>query len=180
MKQVLRNEIVLLKDTYSEDDLHSYSSQIFERLAQTEAFKEAKCILAYYSFGREVFTHDFVEKYANNKKIILPVVKKDYLVLREYRGKDKLCLSDFGILEPTGPDFIDYPQIDLGIIPGVVFDRNLNRLGRGKAYYDRLLPQLDNAYLTGVCFSFQLKDNIPIEPHDFKMNCVITQDETIV
>lgn len=180
MKQTLRNEIALLKETYTEDDLHNYSSQIFERLTQTKVFEEAKYILAYYSFGREVFTHDFVERYANNKKIILPVVKKDRLVLRAYRGKDNLRLSDFGILEPTGPDFTDYSQIDLGVIPGVVFDRSLNRLGRGKAYYDRLLPLLGNAYLAGVCFSFQLKNNIPVEPHDFRMDCVITQDETIV
>ncbi|NLZ95563.1 MAG: 5-formyltetrahydrofolate cyclo-ligase [Bacteroidales bacterium] len=180
MKHSLRNEIALLKDTYTEDELHSCSLQIFETLIKTKVFQEAKCILAYYSFWQEVFTHDFVEKYAYNKKIILPVVEKDNLVLKEYRGKDKLRLSDFGILEPTGSDFTYYSQIDLGVIPGVVFDKNLNRLGRGKAYYDKLLPLLDNAYLVGVCFSFQLKDNIPVEPHDFKMNCVITPDEVIV
>ena len=180
MKQALRNEIALLKEAYTEDGLRNYSSRIFDRLTQTKVFEDAQCILAYYSFGREVFTHDFVEKYANDKKIILPVVKKDGLVLREYKGEDKLHLSDFGILEPIGSDFTDFSQIDLGIIPGVVFDRNLNRLGRGKAYYDRMLPLLGNAYLAGVCFSFQLKSNIPVEAHDFRMDCVITQDETIV
>lgn len=180
MKQALRSEIALLKETYSEDDLHSYSSKIFERLTETKVFEEAKCILAYYSFEREVFTHEFVEKYASSKKIILPVVKKDKLVLREYKGEDELHLSDYGILEPIGPDLVDYSQIDLGVIPGVVFDRSLNRLGRGKAYYDRLLPLLGNAYLAGVCFSFQLKNNIPVEPHDFRMDCVITQDEIIL
>ena len=59
------------------------------------------------------------------------------------------------------------------------FDRNLNRLGRGKAYYDNLLPKL-TAHLVGVCFSFQLKENIPVESHDFPMNCVISQDEIIL
>ena len=180
MKQALRNEITSLKKRHAEEDLHKYSAQIFERLIQTEEFKEAECILVYYSFWGEVFTHEFIDKMANKKKIILPVVKKDKLVLREYRGKDELHLSDYGILEPTGPDFTDYSQIDLGIIPGVVFDRNLNRLGRGKAYYDNLLPLVDNAYLVGVCFSFQLKDTIPVEPHDYKMNCVVTENETIV
>ncbi len=180
MKQTLRNEIELLKQKHTENDLHNYSAQIFERLIQTEKFQEAKCILAYYSFWGEVFTHDFIEEYAHDKKIILPVVKKNRLVLKEYRGKNELHLSDYGILEPTGPDFTDYSQIDLGVIPGVVFDRSLNRLGRGKAYYDNLLPLLDNVYLVGVCFSFQLKKKIPVEPHDFKMNCVITQNETII
>lgn len=180
MKQKLRNEIALLKQSCSADDLHNFSSQIFHRLLQTEEFQEAKCILTYYSFGREVYTHDFIDSIANKKRIILPVVKKSKLVLREYRGREEMLLSDYGILEPTGPDFTDYSQIDLGVIPGVVFDRSLNRLGRGKAYYDNLLPLLENAFLAGVCFSFQLKDSIPVEPHDYKMNCVITQDELVL
>ncbi len=180
MKQSLRDEIALLKNGHAEENLHQFSTQVFERLTQTEVFKEAECILAYYSFAQEVFTHDFVEKYSHSKRIILPVVQNNNLVLREYSGADQLRMSDYGILEPIGPNFTDYSQIDLGIIPGVVFDRNLNRLGRGKAYYDRLLPLLENAYLVGVCFSFQLKDKIPVEPHDFKMNCVITPNELIL
>lgn len=180
MKQSLRDKIALLKESYTKEDLNSFSTQIFERLIQTDAFKEAKCILAYYSFGGEVFTHDFIEKHAKDKKIILPVVKKDKLVLREYKGKGSLILSAYGILEPTGRDFTNYSEIDLGVIPGVVFDRKLNRLGRGKAYYDGLLPLIENAYLIGVCFPFQLKDNIPTEPHDYKMDCVITPNETVV
>lgn len=180
MKQSLRKEILGLKNTYPDDDLHNFSSQIFEKLALTEVFKKATCILAYYSFSQEVFTHDFIEKYAKDKKIILPVVENDILVLKEYRGQDYMHLSDYGILEPIGSNFTDYSQIDLGIIPGMVFDKHLNRLGRGKAYYDKLLPLLDNAYLIGVCFSFQLKDKIPVEPHDFSMNCVISPNQIIV
>lgn len=180
MKQTLRKEIALLKKNSSDDDLYNYSSQIFDRLIQTKEFHDAKCVLAYYSFGQEVYTHDFIDSIADKKRIILPVVKKDKLVLKEFRGKGDLLLSDYGILEPTGPNFTDYSKIDLGIIPGVVFDRNLNRLGRGKAYYDNLLPLLDHAYLVGVCFSFQLKSSIPVEPHDYKMNSVITEDELIL
>ena len=180
MKQSLRKEIALLRGKHSDETLRNFSEQIFLRLTQTKEFKEAKCILAYYSFAGEVFTHDFIEKYAKEKRIILPVVKNDILILKEYNGKHQLEQSDFGILEPVGSDFTDYSQIDYGIIPGVVFDRNLNRHGRGKGYYDKLLPFLDNAYLVGVCFSFQLKDKMQVESHDYPMNCVISQNETIV
>lgn len=180
MKRSLRKEIAILKNKYTDVDLRNFSSQIFDKLVQTEMFKKATCILAYYSFGQEVFTHDFIEKYAHEKKIILPVVEKDILVLKEYKGKSEMHMSDYGILEPTGPDFTDFSQIDLGIIPGVVFDRSLNRLGRGKAYYDKMLPLLDSAYLIGICFPFQLKDKIPVESHDYPMNCVILPDEIIV
>ena len=179
MKQTLRKEIEQSKKIYSETDLRLYSEMIFKKLTQTKSFQDSKCILAYYSFQGEVFTHDFIEKYANEKKIILPVVKKNVLVLKEYTGKSGMAKSDYGILEPIGPDFTDYSQIDLGIIPGVAFDRKMNRLGRGKGYYDRLLPLLNNAFLVGVGFSFQLKDAIFFESHDFPLDCIISEDEIV-
>lgn len=180
MKQTLRNKITLLLEEQVDKDLRDLSTQIFEKLVQTKAFQNAKCVLVYYSFGNEVYTHDFVDELSSYKKVILPVVTKEALILKQYLGRDNLLLSDYGILEPSGTDFTDYSQIDLAIIPGLVFDRKLNRLGRGKAYYDRLLPLLTNAYLVGVCYSFQLKDHIPVEAHDFKMNCVITPNEVVV
>lgn len=179
MKQALRNQIALQQKKMTDSDLYHLSSQIFQRLVQTEVFQSAKCVLAYYSFGGEVYTHDFVAELSQYKKVVLPVVTKDALILREYLGRDKMTLSNYGILEPIGTDFTDYAQIDVGIIPGMVFDRKLNRLGRGMAYYDRLLPFLSNAHLMGVCFPFQLKDNIPIEAHDIKMDCVVTPDEVV-
>lgn len=178
MKKALREETVSLTKAYSEKELIQFSTEIFQNLEQMKVFAKSKCILAYYSFHGEVHTHEFIEKYAHEKKIILPVVQKDKLVLREYRGKNKLLKSAYGILEPTGPDFTNFSEIDLAIVPGRMFDRKLNRLGRGKAYYDKLLTSL-SAFLVGVCYPFQLIDEVPIEPHDFPMNCVITPDEII-
>ncbi len=179
MKRKLRNEIIELKMNYSEKELHEFSKIIFNQLEQTRVFVDAKCILAYYSFPGEVFTHDFIAKYAKVKTIILPVVQKDKLILREFKGAKSMRESAFGILEPIGAEFTDFSKIDLAIVPGISFDTNLNRLGRGKGYYDKLLSQLDT-YLIGVCFSFQLKEEIPTEPHDLPMNCVISQNEFLL
>ena len=68
------------------------------------------------------------------------MVKGDDLELRLYTGDDRLTEGAFHIDEPTGTAFTDYAAIDLAVIPGVAFDRRGNRLGRGKGYYDRLLP----------------------------------------
>lgn len=178
MKRTLRKETVALTKAYSEKELNEFSVQIFQKLEQMQQFTKSKCILAYYSFPGEVNTHEFIDKYAGEKKIILPVVQKDMLVLREYEGKEKLKKSNFGILEPTGTDFTNFSEIDLAIIPGRMFDRQLNRLGRGKAYYDRLLTKL-SSYLVGVCYPFQLINEVPTESHDFPMDCIITPDEII-
>ena len=74
-----------------------------------------------------------------------------------------------------GALFTDYATIDLVIVPGVAFDRDGNRLGRGKGYYDRLLPRIPSAYKVGICFPFQIIEEVPAEPFDIRMDEIITQ-----
>lgn len=127
----------------------------------------------YYSLPDEVQTHDFVEKWRGKKNILLPVVVGDDLELRTYTGRQELSEGAFHIDEPTGRTFTDYDAIDLVIVPGVAFDNNGNRLGRGKGYYDRLLPRI-RAHKIGICFPFQLVKEIPTEPFDKKMDKIIS------
>lgn len=79
----------------------------------------------------------------------------------------------FGIMEPSGELFTDYSRITLAVVPGMAFDSHGHRLGRGKGYYDRFLPLLPQAYKIGVCFPFQLVDDVPIEPTDVVMDEVV-------
>ena len=88
--------------------------------------------MLYYSLKDEVQTHDFVERWSKTKNIVLPVVVGDYLELRNYTGKQDLQTGSYNIEEPIGEIFNDYKSIDLAIIPGVSFDKEGNRLGRGK------------------------------------------------
>lgn len=90
MKHKLRKEISKSKAIYSEEQLKQFSEDIFKTLEQTQVFSEAKYILAYYSLPGEVFTHDFIEKHTHNKIIVLPVVKNDVLVLKEFNGVGKM------------------------------------------------------------------------------------------
>jgi 5-formyltetrahydrofolate cyclo-ligase len=80
----------------------------------------------------------------------------------------------FGILEPRGEVFLDYDQVEVAIVPGMAFDKAGHRLGRGKGFYDRLLPRLTQAHKIGVCFPFQYLDEIPCEEHDVVMDEVIS------
>ena len=63
-------------------------------------------------------------------------------------------------------------------MPGVAFDRKANRLGRGKGFYDRLLAQT-HALKIGICYDLQLLDEIPAEPHDIKMDIIVTENNII-
>ncbi len=77
----------------------------------------------------------------------------------------------FGILEPENA-LPEIPPLDLAIIPGLAFDRENNRLGRGKGYYDKLL-NTHSLYKVGACFGCQLFDEIPHEAFDVKMDRVV-------
>ena len=65
-------------------------------------------------------------------------------------------------------------SIELVVVPGMAFDKQGHRLGRGKGYYDRLLPKLTNAYKLGVCFPYQYIEEVPTDEHDIRMDEVLT------
>ena len=117
------------------------SAEILAALEAHPAFRAATTVLLYHSLKDEVDTHEFIRKWSREKRILLPVVVGDDLELRLYTGPEDLKPGAYGIEEPTGELFTDYADIDFIVVPGVAFDRNGNRLGRGKGYYDRLLPR---------------------------------------
>lgn len=171
-KKLLRKQIAALKKLQSDSTLKQLSHKILASLEQLPAFEEASVLLLYYSLSDEVCTHNFIEKWKDKKTILLPVVVGDELELRHYTGTNDLQIGAYGINEPTGALFCDYNAIDLAVIPGVAFDKEGHRLGRGKGYYDRLLPKI-HAIKVGICFPFQLLPAIPAEPFDIKMDVVI-------
>lgn len=153
------------------------SRSVWMQVEREEVFKEARTVLAYWSMDDEVFTHDFVCKWAEMKTILLPCVRGEELDIRYFDGKENLCPGEgYAIPEPVGALFTDLKQIDLVLVPGVAFDREGNRLGRGKGYYDRILKQTP-AYKIGLCFDFQLLDCVPTEEHDIKMDRVISNEK---
>lgn len=172
-KKALRKQIKETKQLYSLEEKKRLSQGILYNLEELPEFQSAKCILAYWSMQDEVHTHDFILKWSPIKKVLLPVVKADELELKEFMGlKDLVAGENFGIPEPNGEIFNDYEQIDLVIVPGVAFDHQMNRMGRGKAYYDQLLKNL-KAFKIGLCFSFQYLKEVPHDELDIKMDYII-------
>ena len=76
-------------------------------------------------------------------------------------------------MEPCGKVFTDYDSIDVAIVPGMAFDQQGHRLGRGKGYYDRFLQSLPSVKKIGVCFDFQKVESVPAEAHDVVVDIVV-------
>lgn len=170
-KKTLRNIIKELKKKY-EPQHEKMSKAITFKLEHDEDFIQAQTVLLYYSLQDEVDTHRLVEKYAFKKQILLPVVVDKDLELRHFTGE--LQEGSFGIMEPVGQLFEDYAQIDLVVVPGMAFSKVGHRLGRGKGYYDRLLPKLPNAKKIGICFPYQVVKYVPVFPEDVRMDRIIS------
>ena len=176
-KKVLRMEIRQLKRACLLEERRRKSLSVWEAVERDEVFQQAETVLAYWSMDDEVYTHDFVNKWAGSKTLLLPCVKGDELELRYFDGEERLQPGEgYAIPEPVGELFTDWGKIDLILVPGVAFDKSGNRLGRGKGYYDKVLKQM-GAYKLGVCFDFQLVERVPVEPHDVKMDRVVASGE---
>lgn len=160
-----------------ESERESAAQEVFDRLEQTAAFLLSDRILMYHSLPDELSTHRFLSKWNGRKKFYLPRVNGVNLEILPYE-ESRLELGAFHIEEPTGTDTVSPDEIELIIVPAVAYDRKRNRLGRGKGFYDRLLAST-RATKIGVGYDFQLIDEIPAEPHDIKMDIVITQ-QTII
>jgi len=176
-KKEVRAYVRELKRQLSPDEKLRRSETIMQRLEQAEPFVRSKVVLLYWSMADEVQTHRFVERWYKEKTVLLPCVDGDDLRLRQYTGSECLVAGEqFGIGEPASdiPEWDDLTAIDVIAVPGVAFDRENNRMGRGRGFYDRLLKSAPRATKIGLAFDFQILESIPTEPHDIRMDMVIS------
>lgn len=173
-KAALRSEIKQLKAQVDPERNMEHARRVFGVIEAMEEFKQAKTVLAFWSLADEIVTHDFIVKWADLKSIALPVVVGDNLELRLFTGKDKLVRSsNFSIFEPSKNKLVEPDQVDFAIIPGVAFDLQGNRMGRGKGFYDKLLPKLNKSLKVGIGYDFQLVERVPITEHDIAVDRVV-------
>lgn len=174
-KKDLRNFIRMQKSQFTSAELKEMSQEIVRRLMVHPRVKNSNTIMMYYSLDDEVDTHEVIDQLVKaGKKVLLPAVISDTeMELRCYEGPKDLEGGFFHIMEPVGRRFDDYDQIDVAVVPGMGFDGRMNRLGRGRGYYDRMLPKLTKAYKIGLCFDFQKMPGIPTEENDVKVDEVL-------
>lgn len=171
-KEDVRRRIKAQKSLLDEVEKAVAARAVFERVEQTAAFIVANNILLYHSLPDELSTLAFINKWASRKNFFLPRVNGVNLEILPY-NKSTLHLGAFQIEEPSGNDVRDISEIEMVIVPAVAYDRHGNRVGRGKGYYDRLLCNTA-ATKIGVGYDFQVVDDIDSEPHDVRVDIVIT------
>ena len=178
-KKELRQQIKQLKAITPVAVREVEADMVFNTIKAMPVWQQAQHILCYWSLPDELPTHESVNRWlADGKNIYLPRVKGDDLEIVPYHGPESLDDNNkFHIGEPVG-DAVCPSCLELIIVPAVALDGHRNRLGRGKGYYDRLLSST-NCPTIGVACDFQLVEEVPVEPHDRPLDCIVTSDTVI-
>lgn len=171
-KKLLRREIRTRKEAMTAEERDAASSRITEAVIALPEFASARTVLLYSALPDEVQTAELIGRLYGSKRILLPVVQGEGLVLKEYSPE---CIHEGyrGIMEPDGaaPE-ADAGEVEFALIPGMAFDLTGGRLGRGGGFYDRLIPLL-HCPKAGICYSCQIVDEVPRETFDIKVDKVL-------
>ena len=174
LKYKLRKKILKIREKINKKNIHINFNQILNILKKEKINK--KIIGGYYPVNFEIDDLILLRKFEKNGfNISLPVIKKNFQMnFYKWSFSDLLKVNKYGIPEPENNNIV-YP--DILLIPLVAFDKNLNRLGYGGGYYDRLikiLSQKKKIIKIGLAFSFQKIDKVPINAYDQKLDYIVT------
>lgn len=164
---------------YPEDKSKEESAQVVACIEQLPQFRQAQTVLLYYPIHNELDLRPLLERYADSKTLLLPVTHRKSITVHPYHGPESL---EMGHLHIMGPNTEPYTgKIDLILVPGVVFDAEGHRIGRGGGYYDRYLRSQRHALKLGVGYDFQLKHTtLPHTWRDVRLDGLLTPSQTII
>lgn len=164
------------RKTLSHDKAVYNSIAILDKLMNMDEYKEASCIYAYYSFGKEVMTKPLIQKaLSEGKRVALPKVNGEEIEFYYITSENDLEESSFGILEPKDCEKAEEKNALL-IMPGVAFDKENNRIGYGAGYYDKYLQKPNNHYKIALAYKFQVFESVYNDEYDIKPDFVLTEE----
>lgn len=184
-KSRIRRDVLRKRDGIAASERERRDILIGERIFSLPEFREARVVFYFASFRSEVSTLSQIkEALRMGKKIVLPRVDPRLKVLKLYEIKDvgELSPGCMGIPEPAVPEERrrEIDDVDLVIMPGAAFDVRGNRIGYGGGYYDKLLSGMKkDAPLIAVAYEEQVVDRVPVEPHDIRVDMIVTDRRLI-
>ena len=180
-KKALRAAMKARLSLVPAEDAERASRGVLSRLEHLDQWNRAETVLAFLSMKDEIGTACILRQaLAQGKALAVPKVVGDNLVFYHISDIEKeVAPGAFGILEPVpGLSPLDTQALSgqraLILVPGLAFDKENYRLGRGKGFYDRFFASCGNSlYKIGIGYSFQLVDQVSHEAHDLKLDSII-------
>ena len=185
-KQRIRDSVLSNLKRQRREERDRRSLKIKKKLFLLSEFSKAKTVMFYISRPEEVDTWGIIRgALKRGKKVVVPITN---VVLRRLETSRLLNLDrdlvrgPYRIYEPEKScrRLVPINQIDLVVVPGVAFDEQGNRLGRGKGYYDKFLRLIPRQVpVIGLAFSFQLLENLPHTSRDIPASKVLSDKDTL-
>ena len=179
-KEELRKKHLSELQNLSIDNRKIINKQLQKRLFNHQKWHKAQVLGVTISMPHEWETWPIIEQAWAEKKIV--VVPKCHphdksMTFHQIETKEDLAIQYFNLLEPIESQTKRYDknQIDLLLVPGLVFDRSNYRIGHGGGYYDRFLADF-NADSLSLAWLNQVVDQITIESFDEPVSGVIIAD----
>lgn len=191
-KQILRKNILALREQLPPEARVAHSAAITEHLLQLPEYRRAQSVLGYMNYGTEFASEGWIKQVlAAGKKLALPRVNRHTMQLDLYWVDDienQLAAGMWGIREPIADRCERVStlfEVEFVLLPGVAFTRDGGRLGYGGGFYDKLLAQLQDVNqvprpsLVAAAFAMQVVPHVPQETTDVKVEWLVTEHETI-
>ena len=182
-KDKIRKEILAKRNILSDKDINEKSDLIIKNLASY--IENVQNIMIFMDMKTEVKITKLLELYPKKNFFISKITnsKNREMKINKY-NKNELILHKFGYYESSSNDFYDEEILDIVIVPALAFDSKKNRIGFGGGYYDTFLEKVrqknNKALFIGVCYDFQIIDNIPTEKHDVTLDFVVSENKIII
>jgi 5-formyltetrahydrofolate cyclo-ligase len=185
MKDVIRKQMLDIRNKLSDSEVNSLSETIFLNLRGNSFLNSSSHVMVYLDFKHEAKT-DAIINYCleQNKKVYIPICipETHEVCISRITSLNELQSGHFGIREPMIQHIrlSDSSLIDLVLVPGVAFDKEGNRAGFGAGYYDRFMKRLQpGAVKAALAFSFQVVDLVPSDEYDIPVDYIVTEKGTI-
>jgi 5-formyltetrahydrofolate cyclo-ligase len=180
-KRAMRARMVAMREAIPAQDREKMSEAAAERLFAVPALSSAMNVLAFAAFGSEIATAGVIRRlHTQGRRVLLPRLRDGEMSATDFLPGEELAPGAFGIGEPFGVDEAGPEEIDVVIAPGLAFDRDGDRLGYGRGYFDRYRRRLrPDAVRLGLGFHVQMVERLPRGPGDEPLHAVVTDRETV-
>lgn len=182
----MRKAILERRESISQEHVISNSQKILSTLNTLTEYQNAKNIMLFLSFQKEVMTPPIItELFQQKKRVFIPVTvpKTKALIVSElFNMEEDLEIGNFGVLEPKKEALRPFSKdlLDLILVPGVAFDTRGYRIGYGAGYYDRFLPTLPKGTPTiALAHEIQMVERVENDHYDFPVDMIITEERLI-
>ena len=180
MKRESRIKVIECLAQLDAATVHAHSLAVTQRLAAISAYGNAESLAVYVSFGTEIETHDLIRHLlAMGRQVCIPAFRAGGYQVAEIQDFDlDVHAGNLDILEPKFLRSVPVTRPHAWLVPGLAFDRNGNRLGRGKGYFDTLLAHAPGVKIA-LAHDLQLLTQVPTEAHDVRMDYIVTETQVL-